>query len=137
MLEIEERLLAKGITVPHIVEAAMALRVPGGYDSRETACALAGTISAALRDPDVASLLLGAILLEDENRIRNHSEIPGDTNGPVGISIAEMIGGARARFEFNRYETEKPGILFDLGPVLDNAVTGLIAGCTARLSECV
>jgi phosphatidylglycerophosphatase A len=137
MLEIEERLLAKGITVPGIVEAAMALHVPGGYGSRETAGALAGTISAALRDPDVASLLLGAILLEDENCIRYHSDIPGDSDGPIGMAIAEMIGGTRARFEFNRYETAKPGILSDLGPVLDNAMTGLIAGCTSLLTECV
>ncbi|KQC03348.1 MAG: hypothetical protein APR53_01215 [Methanoculleus sp. SDB] len=137
MLEIEERLLAKGITVPDIVETAMALRIPGGYGPRGTAGALAGTISAALRDPDIASLLLGAILLEDENCIRHYSDIPGDGDGPIGIAIAEMIGGDRARFEFNRYETAKPGILSALGPVLDNAVTGLIAGCTSLLSECV
>jgi phosphatidylglycerophosphatase A len=54
------------------------------------------------------------------------------------MAIAECIGGTYARFEFTRYDQKKPGILAKLGPFLDDAVAGLIAGCTSRLySECV
>ncbi|MDD1659376.1 MAG: hypothetical protein LUP92_03935 [Methanomicrobiales archaeon] len=54
------------------------------------------------------------------------------------MAIAEYIGGTCARFEFTRYDQKKPGILSGLGPFLDDAVAGLIAGCTSRLySECV
>ena len=54
------------------------------------------------------------------------------------MAIAECIGGTYARFEFTRYDQKKPGILSTLGPFLDDAVAGLIAGCTSRLyTECV
>jgi phosphatidylglycerophosphatase A len=49
------------------------------------------------------------------------------------MAIAECIGGTYARFEFTRYDQKKPGILSKLGPFLDDAVAGLIAGCTSRL----
>jgi alpha-ribazole phosphatase CobZ len=56
----------------------------------------------------------------------------------IGMAIAECIGGTYARFEFTRYDQKKPGILSELGPFLDDAIAGLIAGCTSRLySECV
>jgi alpha-ribazole phosphatase CobZ len=97
-----------------------------------------------LNDPNVSSLLLGAILLEDELFIRRKdSEIADDpvfllSDEIIGMAIAECIGGTYARFEFTRYDQKKPGILSTLGPFLDDAVAGLIAGCTSRLySECV
>jgi alpha-ribazole phosphatase CobZ len=97
-----------------------------------------------LGDPNVSSLLLGAILLEDElYHKRENSEIADDpvfllSDEIIGMAIAECIGGTYARFEFTRYDQKKPGILSKLGPFLDDAVAGLIAGCTSRLySECV
>ena len=48
------------------------------------------------------------------------------------MAIAEYIGGTCARFEFTRYDQKKPGILSTLGPFLDDAVAGLIAGCTSQ-----
>jgi len=95
-------------------------------------------------DPNVSSLLLGAILLEDElYHKRKNSEIADDpifllSDEIIGMAIAECIGGTYARFEFTRYDQKKPGILSILGPFLDDAIAGLIAGCTSRLySECV
>ena len=144
MFEIEDRLLEHGISLDEIVHAGMALYVSHGMDEQDAAVNLREKIQKYLKDPNVSSLLLGAILLEDELYIkRKNSEIADDpvfllSDEIIGMAIAECIGGTYARFEFTRYDQKKPGILGKLGPFLDDAVAGLIAGCTSRLySECV
>jgi alpha-ribazole phosphatase CobZ len=143
MFEIEERLAAKGITVPLMVDAAMLLYVPHGKGEEEARSALNRSLKRYMADPNIASLLLGAVLLEDELYWkRKNSEIQDDpvfllSDEIIGMAIAECIGGTYARFEFTRYDQKKPGILKQLGPFLDDAVAGLIAGCTSRFySEC-
>ncbi|TAJ44195.1 phosphatidylglycerophosphatase A [Methanofollis fontis] len=143
MFEIEERLSSKGITTEAIVDAGMALYVPHGMDAEEARRRLHTRITASYNDPNISSLLLGAILLEEELfERRANSEIADDpvfllSDEIIGMSIAEIIGGIYARFEFTRYDQKKPGILSELGPFLDDAVAGLIAGNTSRLySEC-
>ena len=144
MFEIEQRLADKGITLEEIVEAAMGLYVSHGMPEDQARIELRKKIKKYYDDPNVASLLLGAILLEDElyTRRRN-SEIADDpvfllSDEIIGMAIAECIGGTYARFEFTRYDQKKPGILSRLGPFLDDAIAGLIAGCTSRLySECL
>ena len=144
MFEIEQRLLDKGITLDEIVAAAMGLYVSHGMADEEAALEIRKKIKKYLEDPNVASLLLGAILLEEELYTRReNSEIADDpvfllSDEIIGMAIAECIGGTYARFEFTRYDQKKPGILSTLGPFLDDAVAGLIAGCTSRLySECL
>lgn len=143
MFEIEERLAAKGVTVPRMVDAAMLLYVPHGKGEAEAKLALERSMKKYLADPNISSLLLGAVLLEDELYWkRKDSEIQDDpvfllSDEIIGMAIAECIGGTYARFEFTRYDQKKPGILSTLGPFLDDAVAGLIAGCTSRFySEC-
>ncbi|EJG07474.1 phosphatidylglycerophosphatase A [Methanofollis liminatans DSM 4140] len=143
MFEIEERLEKKGITTDAIVEAGMALYVPHGMSPEAARERLWERIAASYLDPNISSLLLGAVLLEEElyDR-RKNSEIADDpvfllSDEIIGMAIAEIIGGIYARFEFTRYDQKKPGILGELGPFLDDAVAGLIAGNTSRLySEC-
>ncbi len=136
MFEIEQRLEGKGILRRDIVAAAMELYIPHGI---EAARRLDAKIGQALDDPNVSSLLLGALLLEDELYTkRENSEIADDpvfllSDEIIGMAIAEVIGGTYARFEFTRYDQKKPGVLKELGPFLDDAVAGLIAGCTSRL----
>lgn len=144
MFEIEQRLRDKGITLDDIVTAAMGLYVSHGMPDDQAAVEILKKIRKYLDDPNVASLLLGAILLEDELYTkRKNSEIADDpvfllSDEIIGMAIAECIGGTYARFEFTRYDQKKPGILATLGPFLDDAVAGLIAGCTSRLySECI
>jgi len=144
MFEIEERLASKGITVNDIVDAAMGLYVSHGMSEEEAAENIRGKVYKHLKDPNISSLLLAAILLEEElYEKRKDSEIADDpvfllSDEIIGMAIAECIGGTYARFEFTRYDQKKPGILGTLGPFLDDAVAGLIAGCTSRLySECV
>jgi alpha-ribazole phosphatase CobZ len=139
MFEIERRLQEKGIELDDIVASAMELYVPHGLDADTAVLRLREKIANALCDPNISSLLLGAVLLEDELYWkRKNSEIADDpvfllSDEIIGMAIAEVIGGTYARFEFTRYDQKKPGILKSLGPFLDDAVAGLIAGCTSRL----
>ncbi|HMA05760.1 MAG TPA: phosphatidylglycerophosphatase A [Methanomicrobiales archaeon] len=143
MFGIAERLEAKGIDLPSMVEAAMALYVPHGMSPEEAGGVVARKLEKAMRDPNVSSLLLAAVLLEEELCTGRPGTIGGDpvfllSDEILGMAIAEYIGGTCARFEFTRYDQKKPGILSRLGPFLDDAVAGLIAGCTSRLyTECV
>jgi len=144
MFEIEDRLAGKGITLDAMVESAMGLYISHGMPDEEASANIRKKMGKYLGDPNVASLLLAAILLEEElYEKRTDSEIADDpvfllSDEIIGMAIAECIGGTYARFEFTRYDQKKPGILATLGPFLDDAVAGLIAGCTSRLySECV
>jgi len=139
MFEIEERLAGKGITREALVEAGMALYAPHGLEPAEAAARLDALLARHLRDPNVAALLVGAILLEEELvERRKNSELESDpvyllADEIIGMAIAEVIAGTYARFEFTRYDQKKPGVLATLGPFLDDAAAGLIAGCTSRL----
>lgn len=139
MFEIEQRLQKCGVTIDDMVSAAMGLYVSHGIPEDQAAAEIKKKIKKYLDDPNVASLLLGAILLEDELYVkRKNSEIADDpiyllSDEILGMAIAECIGGTYARFEFTRYDQKKPGILNRLGPFLDDAVAGLIAGCTSQL----
>ncbi|HVP25641.1 MAG TPA: phosphatidylglycerophosphatase A [Methanomicrobiales archaeon] len=142
MFGIAERLEGKGIDLGAITDAAMVLYVPHGVPPGEARGAIAGKLAKAMKDPNVSSLLLGAVLLEEELCSGRPGTIGGDpvfllSDEIIGMAIAEYIGGTCARFEFTRYDQQKPGILSRLGPFLDDAVAGLIAGCTSRFyTEC-
>jgi alpha-ribazole phosphatase CobZ len=143
MFGITERLEGMGIGLPSIVDAAMALYVPHGVPSAEARGAITVRLEKAMEDPNVSSLLLAAVLLEEELCTGKPGAVRGDpvfllSDEIIGMAIAEYIGGTCARFEFTRYDQKKPGILSRLGPFLDDAVAGLIAGCTSKFySECV
>ena len=143
MFGIAERLEAKGAGMPAVLAAAMALYVPHGVSSEEAAPLIQRKMEKALEDPNISSLLLAAVLLEEELCTGRPGTIGGDpgfllADEILGMAIAEYLGGTCARFEFTRYDQKKPGILGRLGPFLDDAVAGLIAGCTSRFyTECV
>lgn len=139
MFEIEERLAAEGVSMEAMLDAGMELYVPHGLTEDEGRLVLEKNIRRAFQDPNVSALLLSALLLEDELYTRREdSEIADDpvfllADEIIGMAIAEIIAGTYARFEFTRYDQKKPGILGTLGPFLDDAVAGLIAGCTSKL----
>lgn len=138
MFDIEDRLIEKGITMDRIVESAMELFVSHGTGQSEAKVAIENKIRESLKDPNISSLLVGALLLEKElYEERPDSEISDDpvfllSDEIIGMAIAEIIGGTYARFEFTRYDQNKPGILSELGPFMDDAIAGLISGCTSR-----
>lgn len=133
MFEIEERLMRAGVSLPDIVDAASELAhliSDNPPDHQE----ITRRIRHFLTDPNVSSLLLAAILLEDELIARRPgSEIADDpiwllSDECIGIAIAEIIAGPAGKFAFTTYDQKKPGIIRTLGPFLDDAIAGLAAG---------
>ncbi len=51
----------------------------------------------------------------------------------LGMTIANYIAGAKGIFEFVRFDQNKPGILSKLGPITNDAIGGLIAGCSSNM----
>jgi phosphatidylglycerophosphatase A len=51
----------------------------------------------------------------------------------LGMTIANYIAGAKGIFEFIRFDQAKPGILKKLGPIVNDAVGGLIAGVSSNM----
>ena len=49
------------------------------------------------------------------------------------MTIANYIAGARGIFEFVRFDQAKPGILKELGPIVNDAIGGIIAGCSSNM----
>ena len=57
------------------------------------------------------------------------------SNEVLGLAVANQIAGTKAAVNFKRYDEYKPGILYGLPPILDNAFAGLIAGCVSKIFE--
>jgi phosphatidylglycerophosphatase A len=55
------------------------------------------------------------------------------TDELLGMTIANYIAGARGFFEFVRFDQAKPGILKQLGSITNDAVGGLVAGCSSNM----
>ncbi len=135
----------KGITKGAIINSAMELFVPHGrLESKEQAAEIfEELLIRELEDINVASLVLAGLHLEEEG---GKGSIPGLDKGDfekdavhiiadeiLGMAIAEYIGGTKARFEYVRYDTKKPGRLGRLGPFADDVVCGLIAGASSKM----
>ncbi len=128
------RLAERGVTLEKIVDAAMSLAV--GEDSKgDIEADLVKVLKAYSTDLNVHFLLASAFQMEEE---RKRIKLAGDpslliSDELIGINIAEYIAGKNALFNFIRYDREKPGILAELPPFLDDAVGGLIAGAMTKL----
>ena len=53
----------------------------------------------------------------------------------LGLAISNQIAGTNGSFNFKRYAEAKPGIIYGLPPILDDAFAGLIAGCVSKIFE--
>ena len=135
---------AKGITLDDLITTALELFVPHpGVESREKAIEiLTGEFHDVFSDVNVSCLVVACYLAEDEaraGRIPNLSVErflgrPGlVTDELLGMTIANYIAGARGIFEFVRFDQQKPGILSKLGPIVNDAIGGLIAGCSSNM----
>lgn len=143
--DIIEILEDKGITLVDIINSAMELFVPHGrLEKKEQAVqTFKELLVSTLEDINVASLVMAGLRLEDDG---NQGLIPGLSikdfkkdavhivaDEILGMAIAEYIGGTRARFEYVRYDTKKPGILKKLGPFADDVICGVIAGVSSQM----
>lgn len=139
-----EYLSERGINIEDLVVTALELFSPHpGVETKEKAAVLLkeGFIE-ALSDVNVSCLIAASFLLE---AAVENGEVPGLTSvrlhSPggivadelLGINIAIYIAGARGLFEFVRFDQIKPGILKNLGPFVNDAIGGLIAGVSSNM----
>ena len=71
-----------------------------------------------------------------EKAIEIITEVFHDTFSDVNVSclvVACYLAGAREIFEFVRFDQAKAGILSRLGPIVIDAVGGLVAGCSSNM----
>ena len=127
-----------------MVEAALELFVPHpGVPDKETATEiLLEQFREALSDVNVSTLVVACYRAEED---ANAGLIPNltrerfmgrpglVTDELLGMTIANYIAGAKGIFEFVRFDQTKPGILARLGPITNDAVGGLVAGCSSNM----
>lgn len=127
-------LVSEGILIGDLVEAGLDLLDDSSNDLKEK---LEAQILKSLADTNVITLLIQAVHMEQDlanNRIREIND--KSYNGEVlGLNIANQIAGTKAMFNFNKYYRAKPGIIYGLPPILDDAFAGLIAGCVSKIFE--
>ena len=134
-------LVSEGIQIGDLVEAGLDLCV-GVEITDELKEKLEAEILKSLTDINVITLLIAAIRTEEDfqnNRLRE-VDISDDpaylyTDEVLGLAISNQIAGTKATFNFKRYDEAKPGIIFGLGPMLDDIFAGLIAGCMSKIFE--
>ena len=139
-----EYLQERGITLRGLVGTALELFVPHpGVEDREMAASLIKEeLNEALSDVNVSCLVVACYRAEEEARA---GRVPGLTRERfqgrpglvadelLGMTIAAYIAGAKGIFEFIRFDQKKPGILGKLGPITNDAIGGLIAGCSSNM----
>jgi alpha-ribazole phosphatase CobZ len=132
------------ISLKDMIDTALEFYVPHpGVESKEKAIKLlTEEFLDALQDVNVATLEVAAFLVQKEAEA---GQIPGLTQERyygrpglvadelIGLAIADYIAGAKGVFEFTRFDQTKPGILKKLGPIVNDAVGGLIAGVSSNM----
>lgn len=139
-----EYLEKQGITLEAMIDTALELFVPhpGAETKEEATNYLVEEFNDALSDVNVSCMVIACYRLEEDAKA---GLVPGLTKERfagrpglvadelLGICIANYIAGARGVFEFIRFDQNKPGILKKLGPIVNDAIGGLIAGCSSKM----
>ena len=134
----------RGIALNDLVETAMELFVPhpGVGGEEEARRIIIEEFNDALSDVNVSCMVVACYRAEEDAKM---GLIPGLTRERfsgrpglvadelLGMTIANYVAGARGIFEFVRFDQNKPGILSKLGPITNDAVGGLIAGCSSNM----
>lgn len=133
-----------GIKIEDLVATALELFVPhpGVEDKEKATRILIDEFQDAFTDVNVSCLIVACYRAEEdakEGRIPNLTVErfmgrPGlVADELLGMTIASYIAGAKGVFEFIRFDQQKPGILAKLGPITNDAIGGLIAGCSSNM----
>lgn len=134
----------QGVTLKDMINTALELFVPHpGAETKEKATELLKQeFFEALSDVNVSCLEVACFRAEKDAQ---SGLIPGLTKERfmgrpglvadelLGMTIANYIAGARGVFEFIRFDQAKPGILKKLGPIVNDAIGGLIAGVSSNM----
>jgi alpha-ribazole phosphatase CobZ len=144
MISLQEYLEERGVKLGDLVETALEMFVPHpGVEDREKATSiLKEEFRDALTDVNVSCLVVACYRAEEDARagrvpnltVERFMGRPGlVADELLGMTIATYIAGARGVFEFVRFDQKKPGILAKLGPITNDAIGGLIAGCSSNM----
>lgn len=131
-------LVSQGILIGDLVEAGMGL-VSDDEITPEIKDRMESQILKSLADINVVMLLASAMRLEEDfraNRIREFDTSDYAYSDEVlGFAIANQIAGTKAVLNYRRYIEAKPGIIWGLPQIIDDAFAGLIAGCVSKIFE--
>lgn len=133
-----------GIKIEDLVATALELFVPhpGVEDKEKATKILTDEFQDAFTDVNVSCLIVACYSAEEDaekgripnltvERFRGRPGLVADEL--LGMTIASYIAGAKGVFEFIRFDQQKPGILAKLGPITNDAIGGLIAGCSSNM----
>lgn len=141
---LQDYLKDHGIILEDLIDTALELFVPHpGVEDRDKATRiLTDEFRDVFTDVNVSCLVIACYRAEDEAKagripnltIERFMGRPGlVADELLGMTIASYIAGARGVFEFVRFDQRKPGILAKLGPITNDAIGGLIAGCSSNM----
>jgi len=143
--DILDILKEEGVTVDDMVEAALSLYTPHpGLETREIAESIfLRELKIAISDPNLCMLIYAGVMLEKEGRAGKLPNISPESyerdltfiiaDEVLGMSISKYISGDKGMFEYVRFDKQKPGILAELGPFMDDIIGGLIGGVSANM----
>jgi alpha-ribazole phosphatase CobZ len=134
----------RGITLNDLVETALELFVPhpGVEDKQKATEIIIEEFNEAFSDVNVSCMIVACYRAEEDAKA---GLVPGLTRERflgrpglvadelLGMTIANYIAGAKGIFEFIRFDQNKPGILSKLGALTNDAIGGLIAGCSSKM----
>ncbi len=128
------------VTKNDLEMSAFTLIVSPDLDEKEARQKFRTLLKKYLNDINVLSLLWAGYLLHEKftnemPEINRTDPVNLVADEILGMNIANYIGGTNAIFNFRRYDTEKPGILSRLEPMLDDIIGGLIAGIMTKVYE--
>jgi len=142
---IRDILTRRGLGEDVLVATAMELYVPHpGVETKDSAeRVFVRELGLALSDPNLCLLLYAALLLEDAGVRRELPDLPASAyeedltyllaDEVLGQAIATYIAGHKGGFEYARFDRNKPGVLRELGPFMDDAIAGLIGGVSSNM----
>jgi alpha-ribazole phosphatase CobZ len=127
-----------------MVDTALQLFVPHpGVETKDKAVEiLREEFMDALSDVNISCLIVACFRAEEDAR---KGLVPGLSKERfmgrpglvadelLGMAIACYIAGIKGIFEFIRFDQAKPGILKELGPIVNDAIGGLIAGASSNM----
>jgi len=143
-LSLVKYLEERGISLKDLIDTALELFVPHpGVETEERAAEiLKEEFMDALSDVNVSCLVVACFRAEEDakaglvpglskERFMGRPGLVADEL--LGMAIACYIAGVKGIFEFVRFDQAKPGILKKLGPIVNDAIGGLIAGVSSNM----
>lgn len=129
-------LVAEGILIGDLVEAGLELLDDDAQDLNDR---LESQIMKSFADINVSAIIMAAIRLQQDLSGICMRELDGlnalYSDEVFGMAVSNQIAGTKGVLNFNRYIGAKPGIIYGLPPILDDAFAGLIAGCVSKIYD--